>query len=69
VRTETGHAACFAGGLQMAVVLTRYLWLRTGFSVGLTLPDEITVVFAGEKVAAFGRPLLEGFLGLEGRVP
>jgi hypothetical protein len=69
VRTETGHAACFAGGLQMAVVLTRHLWLRTGFSVGLTLPDEITVVFAGEKVASFGRPLMEGFLGLEGRIP
>jgi hypothetical protein len=69
VKTVSGHAACVSGGLQMAVVLMRFLWLRVGFSVGLTLPDEISVVFAGEKVAGFGRPLMEGFLGLEGRIP
>jgi len=69
VKTVSGHAACVSGGLQMAVVLLRYLWLRVGFSIGLSLPDEIAVIFSGEKVAGFGRPLMEGFLGLEGRFP
>ena len=66
VRTVTGHAACISAGLQMAVVLMRYLWLRVGFSIGLTLPDEISVIIADQKAASFGRPLMEGFLGLEG---
>ena len=54
---------------QLAVVLIRHLWLRTGFSVGTTVPREIAVRFGGHEVASFGRPVLEGFIGMEVRVP
>lgn len=69
VSDELGYAAYIGGSAQLAVVLIRYLWLRTGFSVGTTVPREIAVRFGGDEVASFGRPVLEGFLGMEVRVP
>ena len=66
---EIGYAAYIGGTAQLAFVLIRYLWLRTGFSIGTTAPNEIAVRFEGVKVASFGRPIMEGFLGFEVRVP
>ncbi len=53
---------------QLAVLLTRYLGLRLGARAGLLFP-EVRVLFDGEQVAAFGRPMVEGFLDLELRIP
>lgn len=69
VRSELGRAAFLGGSIQIAFVLSRYVWLRAGFAAGTTFPDEIKVRFSGEEVASFGRPLLEGALGVEVHLP
>ena len=63
--TYTGYVG---GTLQLAVVLAKHIWLRLGFTPGVSIP-EVSVRFFGSEVATFGRPVLEGFLGLEFRIP
>ena len=69
VKTDNGIAAWFGGTLQSSFALSRHLWLRLGFTLGATLPGDVVVRFSGEKVASWGRPILEGFVGLEARLP
>ncbi|MFH1436816.1 MAG: hypothetical protein ABIJ56_14005 [Pseudomonadota bacterium] len=63
--TYTGY---IGGTLQLAVALAKHIWLRLGFTPGVSIP-EVSIRFFGGEVATFGRPVLEGFLGLEFRIP
>ena len=63
--TTVGYAG---GSLQGVFVLIRNLWLRLGFTAGSSVP-RVSVYSDGRQLETFGMPLLEGFLGLELRIP
>ncbi len=60
----TGHAGATA---QLALALSRSVWLRAGFVVGFALP-RIRVLMPGGVGAVLGLPLLEGWLCMEVRL-
>ena len=67
-QTDSTYAGYVGGTLQIAVMLSKHIWLRLGFTPGVSIP-EVSIRFFGSEVATFGRPVLEGFLGLEFRIP
>ncbi len=62
-RTQVGYVG--ASG-RVGVVLTRTVWLVLCSRIGFVVP-EVKVNFAGESVARWGRPLIEGFLNMEAK--
>lgn len=67
-RRDVSLSAYLAGAAQLAVGLTRRVWIRFSFEAGAALP-EIRVEYAGQVAARFGHPVLAGHLGLELRLP
>jgi len=63
--TQTGYVG---GSLQAAFIVLKNLWIRLGFTAGTSVP-RIRIIFNEEQVVSYGMPLLEGFLGLELRLP
>ncbi len=67
-RSEFAAVADVAATAQLALVLTRTLWLRLAAVVGVALP-HINIRYGDDVVATFGRPYISGSLGLEVRLP
>jgi hypothetical protein len=67
-RTGWTGAGYLGGSIQLALRLSKHVWLRTGFIAGASLPS-IAVLYGGNEIAGFGLPMLEGFLGLELKIP
>jgi hypothetical protein len=53
--------------IQALFVLAQRVGIRAGFRTGVLIP-ELSVRFGDRTVATAGRPLLEGFVGLETRL-
>lgn len=64
-RVVTGH---LGGTAQLALALSRTVWLRLGTTVGVALP-RIRILFADATVASFGMPVAEGWVAVEVRIP
>jgi hypothetical protein len=64
--TELATVAYLGGAAQLGIAVARSFWLRLGARVGALLP-EVRVEFAGDEVASFGQPLVEGFALVEVR--
>lgn len=64
-RVATGYAGITA---QLALALSRRVWLRAGVNLGGSIPTT-RILFADEVVATFGLPLVEGYVCLEIRIP
>jgi hypothetical protein len=64
-RTITAYAGLTT---QLAYEFNRNFGLRFDLKVGFTLP-EVRVLFADQQAAKFGKPMVEGFLNLEVKIP
>ena len=64
-RTATAYAGLTT---QLAYEFNRNFGLRFDLKVGFALP-EVRVYFADIQAASFGRPMVEGFLNLEVKMP
>jgi hypothetical protein len=67
-RTDSTAVAYAGGGGEVTLALTRWLQLRLDARIGVLTP-EVRVRFADTVAARLGRPLAEGWLGLEARLP
>lgn len=67
-QTDQAVTGDLAVSAQLAIILTRNLWLRLGVVSGVSLPSVI-VEFGSESVATFGLPYFSGSIGLEIRIP
>jgi hypothetical protein len=67
-RRDSAQTAYLGGTLQAAFIITKNIWIRLGFTAGTSLP-RVSVTYSGNELLVFGMPLLEGFLGLELRLP
>ncbi len=67
-RIDSTESAYLGGVGRLGFVLAKYFWLRLDGRVGALLPG-VTIAFAEDEIASFGRPLVEGFLSLEVRFP
>jgi len=63
IRRDTTTTGVIGAGLEAALVPTKFLRVRFGVGVGVLLP-EVVVQFDDDPVATFGRPLVEGSVGL-----
>lgn len=61
---ETALAGYLGGAGRLGVVVGRWFRLEVGAAVGAVMP-EVRVRFAGERVAAFGMPMIEAFAQVE----
>ncbi len=63
--TAVGYAGATVQGM---IWVTERLGLLAALSAGFAIP-RITIVFGGRDVARFGRPLWEGLVAVEARLP
>ncbi len=66
--TDRTTSAYFGGAGRVGFVIARHFWIRVDGRVGFLAP-EVSIYFANDQVARFGRPIFEGFLNLEVRFP
>ena len=62
-RRDTTTTGVIGAGLEAAVVPAEFLRVRFGVAVGVLVP-EVVVQFDSDPVASFGRPLVEGSVGI-----